>query len=79
MGLALLAVGIYAKTLKEFDTVLKSTVAWYMDPTIYFIVFGSLIFLLAFLGCIGSLRENVTMLKIVNDFFVYYTLEYQKQ
>ncbi|XP_065060833.1 tetraspanin-33-like [Rhopilema esculentum] len=63
IGLALLAVGIYVKSLKELGSVFKSTVPWYFDPSIYFIIIGAAIFIIAFLGCIGALRENICMLK----------------
>eukprot|EP00794_Sanderia_malayensis_P012681 gene12681-13982_t len=68
IGLVMTVLGIYAKTLKEMDTVIKSAIAWYMDPTIWIIAIGVLIFFLAFLGCIGSLRENIVMLKIFEYF-----------
>ena len=67
VGLALLFVGIYARTLKDVGTVFKSTIDWYFDPTIYIIIFGGLTFIIAFLGCIGALRENICMLKSVSS------------
>lgn len=77
IGLGLLAAGIYARTLKEVTTVLKSSVVWYLDPSLYLMIFGGIIFILAFLGCIGSLRENLTMLKIFEysiDFIMFLQL-----
>lgn len=65
MGLALLGIGIYVRTLKDLGSVIKSTVPWFFDPSIYFIIIGAFIFILAFLGCIGALRENICMLKTV--------------
>jgi nitrate reductase gamma subunit len=36
------------------------------DLTILVIVLGMIIFLLAFAGCIGALRENICLLKAVS-------------
>eukprot|EP00112_Aurelia_sp_Birch-Aquarium-sp1_P006284 Seg1696.3 transcript_id=Seg1696.3/GoldUCD/mRNA.D3Y31 product=Tetraspanin-33 protein_id=Seg1696.3/GoldUCD/D3Y31 len=73
VGLALLFVGIYARTLKDLGTVFKSTIDWYFDPTIYIIFFGALTFIIAFLGCIGALRENICMLKSF-EYIIYFLL-----
>ncbi|XP_065669026.1 tetraspanin-17 isoform X2 [Hydra vulgaris] len=57
-----LGVGIYAKTEKNLGN-LGSKLPWFMDPANLFIIMGSVVFVLAFLGCIGSLRENIAILK----------------
>lgn len=38
----------------------------FFDFSILFIVFGVIVFILAFFGAIGALRENVVLLKIVS-------------
>lgn len=37
------------------------------DLTILIIVLGLIIFIIAFAGCIGALRENICLLKFVSD------------
>jgi len=58
-------VGVYAKTQKSLGEI-GNTLPWYMDPANIFIIIGSIVFILAFLGCIGSLRENICLLKTVS-------------
>lgn len=38
------------------------------DLSIIFLIIGSIIFILGYAGCIGALRENVCLLKIVSIF-----------
>ncbi|XP_047199137.1 tetraspanin-33-like [Hippoglossus stenolepis] len=58
---ALIAVGIYAKIAKEKDVVDTLTA----DPALLLIVVGSVMFLITFLGCCGSLRNATCLLKMV--------------
>ncbi|XP_034438873.1 tetraspanin-33 [Hippoglossus hippoglossus] len=57
---ALIAVGIYAKIAKEKDVVDTLTA----DPALLLIVVGSVMFLITFLGCCGSLRNATCLLKM---------------
>ena len=67
----MIGVGAYAKTEKSLGNIGKS-LPWFMDPANIFLIIGCIIFTLAFLGCIGSLRENITILKTVcRIFFVF--------
>ncbi|XP_030290443.1 tetraspanin-33 isoform X1 [Sparus aurata] len=55
----LTAVGIYAKIAKEKDVVDTLT----LDPALLLIIVGSVMFLITFLGCFGSLRNATCLLK----------------
>ena len=66
----MIGVGAYAKTEKSLGNIGKS-LPWFMDPANIFLIIGCIIFTLAFLGCIGSLRENITILKTVCKIFVF--------
>ena len=61
----MIGIGGYAKSAKDYGMVGKA-LPWYMDPANLFIILGSIIFFLAFLGCIGSLRENIVILRTVS-------------
>ena len=61
-GVVMILVGIYAKREKSLGE-LASTLPWFMDPANLFIVCGCIVFVFAFLGCVGSLRENITVLR----------------
>ena len=45
------------------DTVIQSPI---VDPSWWLVVLGSIIFIIAFTGCLGALRENTIMLGIVS-------------
>ena len=67
----LIAVGIWAyletqefKTVDQDDGVDLFDI--FFDFSILFIVFGVVVFILAFFGAIGALRENVCLLKTVS-------------
>lgn len=62
VGLVMILIGVYAKTQKSLGEI-GNTLPWYMDPANLFIIIGSIVFFLAFVGCIGSLRENVCLLR----------------
>ena len=64
----MILIGVYAKTQKSLGEI-GSTLPWYMDPANLFIIIGSIVFFLAFLGCIGSLRENICLLRTVRKKF----------
>lgn len=66
----MIGVGVYAKTEKAYGGI-GDTLPWFMDPANIFIIIGSIVFTLAFIGCIGSLRENIALLRTVSSFSVY--------
>lgn len=61
-GVLMILVGAYAKNEKSLGKI-GSSLPWFMDPANLFIIIGSIVFTLAFLGCIGSLRENICVLR----------------
>lgn len=63
LGLVMVIIGAYARAIKSYGE-LGSKLPWFMDPANLFIIVGVIIFTLAFLGCLGSLRENIIILKI---------------
>lgn len=68
----MILVGAYAKSEKSYGEIGK-TLPWFMDPANLFIIIGSIVFTLAFLGCIGALRENICILRTVCNICVCYT------
>ncbi|XP_072164745.1 tetraspanin-5-like [Diadema setosum] len=64
-GAAILGFGVWGLVSKSVASVeaIAQEVGISMDPMYGFIIIGGIIFLLAFLGCIGSLRENTCLLK----------------
>jgi len=62
-GLIMVIVGAYAHATKTYEEI-GSALPWFMDPANLFILIGIIIFTLAFLGCLGALRENTILLKI---------------
>ncbi|XP_038060185.1 tetraspanin-17-like [Patiria miniata] len=65
-GCGCIAAGIWAwndrGALGNLDAFLSSSPL--VDPVLWFMVVGGIIFLLATFGCIGALRENIILLKI---------------
>lgn len=61
VGLALLAIGTYILVLKE--KTVHDPLDFFLDPACDMCLGGAVIFVLAFLGCTGALRENVCFLK----------------
>ena len=43
------------------------------DPAIVVVICGLLLYIVGFLGCVGSLRENEILLKMVSGVFEYTT------
>ncbi|XP_062465462.1 tetraspanin-33 isoform X1 [Pezoporus occidentalis] len=60
ISMVMVAVGVYAWLLKHAEATMACLV---VDPAILLIVVGVLTFLIAFCGCIGSLRENIVLLQ----------------
>jgi len=59
----MIGIGVYAKYSKTIEKI-GSQLPVYMDPAILLISIGSIIFVLSFMGCIGSLRENICLLRM---------------
>ena len=72
IGCALIGVGSWAfveKNRFEFSGSEDQDIDIYdlvFDLTIIMIVLGAIIFVLAFTGCVGALRENICLLKFVS-------------
>ncbi|XP_009074865.1 PREDICTED: tetraspanin-33, partial [Acanthisitta chloris] len=58
ISMVMVAVGVYARLQKHTEMSCLE-----VDPAILLIVVGVLTFLITFCGCIGSLRENICLLK----------------
>ena len=84
-GIALIVIGAWAFTEKnrlvsdgidslhaKYDDVFRVV----FDLTIIVLVVGLVVFVLAFVGCVGALRENICLLKCVRRPFVIYFLNY---
>lgn len=46
---------------------IRDALDFFLDPAIILCVSGTIIFIVAFFGFVGALRENVLLLKIVSD------------
>lgn len=60
LSILVLGIGIYVMVEKR-DVYSKLTDLYY-DPAVIFVVFGGLLFIITFTGCIGALRENTCLL-----------------
>ncbi|XP_076152575.1 tetraspanin-33 isoform X2 [Alosa pseudoharengus] len=60
ISLVLISIGVYARMTKHAEAAMAHLT---VDPAILLIVVGSLMFLITFCGCIGSLRENICLLQ----------------
>ncbi|XP_041934210.1 tetraspanin-33 isoform X2 [Alosa sapidissima] len=60
ISLVLISIGVYARMTKHTEAAMAHLS---VDPAILLIVVGSLMFLITFCGCIGSLRENICLLQ----------------
>jgi len=60
----LLGFGIYILVYK--DKTVSTFIDFFLDPSIWLVVAGSLGTVISFLGLMGSLREIITFLKIVS-------------
>ncbi|XP_077999507.1 tetraspanin-33-like isoform X2 [Glandiceps talaboti] len=67
VGTILLAIGIYAEVVKAEYNAVSNLMA---SPTIFLIIVGSVMWIMGFLGCIGTLRENLTLLKIYGSVII---------
>uniref|UniRef100_A0A673LQF9 Tetraspanin-33 n=1 Tax=Sinocyclocheilus rhinocerous TaxID=307959 RepID=A0A673LQF9_9TELE len=57
------SIGVYAKVQKATDAVRDT---FFIDPAVFLIVVGVVMFFITFCGCIGALRENIRLLRIVS-------------
>ena len=62
LGLGVLAIGIWAWTEKDTFNNLSKLTNIALDPAFIFIWAGAITFIIAFVGCVGALRENTTLL-----------------
>lgn len=63
----LIGVGIWAYfATQEYKVDADGIFDIFFDVSLLFIVFGGVVFILAFLGAVGALRENTTLLKAVS-------------
>jgi len=63
LGLGLLTCGIWAWTEKGFFDDIADQTEIPLDPVVLIISIGFVMFILSFAGCLGSLRENICLLK----------------
>nr|XP_026692973.1 tetraspanin-17 isoform X2 [Ciona intestinalis] len=63
IGLCLLGAGIWAWSEKGFFDNLTAISSLPIDPVLVVIIIALVMFLLSFSGCLGSLRENIFLLK----------------
>lgn len=66
IGAVILSFGIYAEVVKWNYQGVSSVV---LSPSSVMIAIGGFMFALNFIGWIGALRENITLLKIVSIFY----------
>ena len=59
-----MAVGIYAEVERQRYKTLDGL---FLAPAIILIVLGLLMFVVSFIGVLGSLRDNIVMLKVVSS------------
>lgn len=60
ISLVLISIGVYARMSKHAEAAMACLT---VDPAILLMVVGSLMFLITFCGCVGSLRENICLLQ----------------
>ncbi len=71
-----IAVGLWAYIEKNrfHHTEVESIYDVIFDVSIVIIVVGCIVFLVAFTGCVGALRENICLLKFVSGFCFFWML-----
>jgi len=62
LGLAILAIGVWAWTEKDTFNNLSRLTNIALDPAFIFIWAGAVTFIIGFTGCVGALRENTGLL-----------------
>ena len=67
VGVVVLVATIWAYSEKStIDNVREVTGVQWLDPLLFLIIIGCIIFVVSFIGCIGALREQQTMLYVVS-------------
>ena len=62
-----MGIGVWARSENtKASTGVNNFANWELDPAFFFIAIGFLTFVLGFCGCIGALRENIMLLKLVS-------------
>lgn len=72
IGGALIGIGLYALVdqWQSGDGVRVNDIADVLfNVGLIIVIIGAVIFFVSFAGCIGALRENTTLLKLVRDLF----------
>ena len=64
--MASVAVGLGLWVLTDKGKIISDGSNFYLDPTIMIVIVGGITFVVAFLGCVGALRENLLLLKVVS-------------
>lgn len=68
---SVVAIVIGAWVLKERGQLVRDSASFYLDPSAMLCSVGAVAFLVAFVGCLGALRENICLLKTVSGFGLY--------
>lgn len=68
---SVVAIVIGAWVLKERGQLVRDAASFYLDPSAMLCSVGAVAFLVAFVGCLGALRENICLLKTVSRFALY--------
>lgn len=67
VGGFILAVGIYAEVERQRYKTLEGV---FLAPAIILILLGVVMFIVSFIGVLASLRDNLTLLKVVSNLFI---------
>lgn len=65
IGGFILAIGIYAEVERQRYKTLEGV---FLAPAIILILLGIVMFIVSFIGVLASLRDNLTLLKVVSGF-----------
>lgn len=67
IGGLILAIGIYAEVERQRYKTLEGV---FVAPAIILILLGIVMFIVSFIGVLASLRDNLTLLKVVSNLFI---------
>lgn len=67
IGGFILAVGIYAEVERQRYKTLEGV---FLAPAIILILLGIVMFIVSFIGVLASLRDNLTLLKVVSNLLI---------
>ncbi|XP_062603779.1 tetraspanin-5-like [Saccostrea cucullata] len=62
VGAGICAIGLWAWTEKDMFSNIGQITSVTLDPALFFIITGGVMFIIGFCGCIGALRENTCLL-----------------